>query len=156
MKWLKRRINCSFSSLFFFLPPRDSGTPRSRPLVLRFPRNLTPDGLWRGSSQGTCSCPGFPADPPHRTNPKIAPCLVPHPTLHTTPNPAASNHPGAWGLWPAASPKSCELVMHVWSVIYLLPNLWTYLSDEIGSSNGHFKRGCRNNNLNNTRIVFTY
>lgn len=89
--------------LGFFWPCRDNGTLQGRPPTSSFPRSPSSDVPWRGSSQAPCSCPGCPADRPRRTDPRTVPSPAPQF--------AASSPPGAWGLWPAASPKPCESVL---------------------------------------------
>lgn len=70
-----------------------------------------PDVLWKGFSRAPCCCPGCPAG------------------LSLSPQLGESSTPGAWGLWPAASPESRES-LHFPSYscaqsLYLFP---TYLS----------------------------
>lgn len=93
----------SHSGFCFFWLFRDNGTLQSRMPISRFPRTPSSDVLWRGSSQEPCSCPGCPADPPCRADPRTAPSLALQPST--------SSPPEAWRLWPVTSPEPCESVM---------------------------------------------
>lgn len=103
---IKQWNNCCLISVLFHAslcvswPSRDSGTVPSRPPASRPSRTLMSDVLWRGSSQGSCSCPGCPADPP-------------------APQPAASSPPGAWGVWPATT-RPCE-----WIMLYVVVSVYS-------------------------------
>ena len=94
---IKQWNNCCLISVFSYASlcvswlSRDSGTVQASPPASRPSRTPMSDVLWRGSSQGPCSCPGCPADPP-------------------APQSAASSPPGAWGVWPATT-RPCECIM---------------------------------------------
>lgn len=109
-KTIKRRVPerskpCHIRFSFVFVSPRDCGTLQTRISFWSPSQSLTSDAVWRGFPRAPCCCPGCPAGL------------------------RESSTPGAWALWPAAPPESCESLLlpphSCAQAFYLFPN---YLS----------------------------
>lgn len=122
-----------FSTCAHCLLCRDSGTLLRRPHVVSFCRTVTSNVLWRECFQAPCSSQSFPADPPHR--------------MHKRQPTEASNPPGVWAPWPAASPvsRTCKSVTRTFvthavtsDMVFMFPNIAKYTR---GVIHEEYKRG---------------
>lgn len=109
-KTIKRRPAERFC--FLLVSPRETGILQNRISFWIPPRALTSDVPWRGFPRAPCCCPGCPA------------------SLSLAPQLRGSSPPGAWGLWPAASPESCEslhsLLIHALQVWTCSQIIWAF------------------------------